>query len=375
MRIMCFGIIFDYMIQLANALSEKEKVMLILPNGAPGDIIDTLNDQVDSFLVGKGLSLRSLYFHPLKALSILKELIKKIDDFNPDIIHFQAGGDGKFDLFMSMLSFIRKYPLVTTLHNPEPYKMGGNMYVRMYRKVIYNRIKKYANQIVVHGVKLKEITMEKFSFPSARVHVVPFGEQYVAPFKKYEVEGIEEDRNAILFFGGIQKYKGLEYLIRAEPLITTRVSDAKIIIAGAGEDFKKYERMMVNKDNFVVYNRWIDYKEGAELFQRCNIVVLPYTYASQSAVIPPAYAFKKPVVVTDVGALSEIVDDGVTGFIVPPRDPEALADAIVKLLKDEDLRREMGENGYKKLKMDLSWDKIADKTVEVYEKAIYNFKK
>ena len=65
-----------------------------------------------------------------------------------------------------------------------------------------------------------------------------------------------------------------------------------------------------------------------------------------------------------------IVDDRVTGFIVHARDPEALADAIVKLLKDNNLRKQMGENAYKKLKTDLSWDKIAEKTIRVYKKAI-----
>jgi glycosyltransferase involved in cell wall biosynthesis len=133
--------------------------------------------------------------------------------------------------------------------------------------------------------------------------------------------------------------------------------------------------MMVNKDNFIVHNYRIPYKEGAELFQRCSVVVLPYIDASQSGVIPTAYGFKKPVVVTDVGSIPEIVDDGVTGFIVPSKDPIALVDAIIKLLKDDGLRKQMGENAYKKLKTDLSWDKIVEKTVEVYKECNRRCKK
>jgi glycosyltransferase involved in cell wall biosynthesis len=64
------------------------------------------------------------------------------------------------------------------------------------------------------------------------------------------------------------------------------------------------------------------------------------------------------------------VDDGVTGFIVPPRDTKALANAIINLLKDDELRKQMGENAYKKMKADLSWDKIAERTIEVYKEAI-----
>jgi glycosyltransferase involved in cell wall biosynthesis len=230
--------------------------------------------------------------------------------------------------------------------------------------------RKYSDKIIVHGEKLKEQMIEEYNVPEEKVHAIPIGEHEVAPFKKYEREDIKEDGNLILFFGRIYEYKGLEYLIKAEPMITEQVPDTKIFIAGIGEDFKKYERMMINRNNFIVHNYRIPYKEGAELFQRCSVVVLPYIDASQSGVVSTAYGFKKPVVVTNVGGIPEIVDDGVTGFIVPPKNPEALAEAIIKLLKDEKLRKQMGENAYKKLKTDLSWDNIAEKTIEVYKMAI-----
>ena len=97
----------------------------------------------------------------------------------------------------------------------------------------------------------------------------------------------------ILFFGRIWEYKGLEYLIKAEPLITKEVLDAKIIIAGTGENFKKYEEMMVHRDKFIVYNYRTPYKEGEELFQRCSVVVLPYIEAPQSGVVPNSLWLQK----------------------------------------------------------------------------------
>lgn len=75
---------------------------------------------------------------------------------------------------------------------------------------------------------------------------------------------------------------------------------------------------------------------------------------------------KKPVVATNVGSLPEIVDDGKTGYVVRARDEVALAAAVVRLLKNDSLRREFGENGYRKLKNELSWEKIAEKTIRVY---------
>ena len=359
MRIICIGGFFDYQIQLTNALSKKETVMLVIPaNALPKEHIETIDKKVDFILLGRGKP----WYYPINLL-ILKDFIKDIREFKPDVIHLQAGG-GVTDLLI--LPFLRKYPLITTFHDPTPHLGEESLFLRF----IKWWTRKFSNQIVVHGEKLKEIMIKEYNIPNEKVHAIPIGEHEVAPFKKYERKDLKEDGGLVLFFGRIWEYKGLEYLIKAEPVITQEVPGTKIIIAGTGEDFKKYENMMINRDNFIIHNYRIPYKEGAELFQRCSVVVLPYIDASQSGVIPTAYGFEKPVVVTDVGSIPEIVEDGVTGFIVPPRNPEALAEALVKLLKDEDLRREMGKNAYKKLKRDLSWDKIAEKVIEVYKEAI-----
>ena len=360
MRIISLGGFIDYRIQLANALSKTETVMLVLPKNIPNEYIDTIDNKMNLYWLGKA---KRRWYHPT-SLFVLRKLIKDIKQFQPDVIHLQAGG-GVVDLFT--LPFLRKYPLVSTVHDPKLHV--GTPHRHRLNFVLY-LTRKYSNQIIVHGEKLKEQMIKEYDLQNEKVHAIPIGQYDVVPFKKYEKRDLKEDENLILFFGSILEYKGLEYLIKSEPLITKQVPDAKIIIAGTGEDFKKYENMMVNRDNFIVHNYHIPYKEGSELFQRCSVVVLPYIDASQSGVIPPAYAFKKPVVVTDVGALPEIVDDGKTGFIVPPRNPKTLAEAIVKLLKDEKLRKQMGENAYKKLKTDLSWDKIAEKTIKVYKEAI-----
>ena len=359
MRIICFGGFIDYQIQLANVLSKTETFMLVIAaNKLPSEHLGTIDKKVDFHLLGRGKSL----YHPT-SLPIFRDFIKKMNEFKPDIIHLQLGGS---IIDFALLPFLKKYPLVATFHDVKLHT-GENSWRQNF---IRYWLRKYSNQIIVLGEKLKEQMIKEYNVPEKKVHAIPIGQHDVVPFKKYERKDIKEDRNLILFFGRIWKYKGLEYLIKAEPMITKEVPNAKIVIAGTGENFKKYEEMMANRDNFNVHNYHISYKEGAELFQRCSVVVLPYIDASQSAVVPIAYAFKKPVVVTDVGAIPEIVDDGVTGFIVPPRNPEALADAIVKLLKDDKLRKQMGENAYKKLKTDLSLDKIAEKTIKVYERAL-----
>ena len=359
MRILLFGGFIDYQIQLANALCIKETIMLILPvSGLPNAYSGSIDKRVDVRLLGKGKSA----YHPVSFL-ILKNFIKIMHDFKPDIIHLQLGGNV---IDLALLPIFKNYPLVSTFHDVKLHLGESSLQMSFIRH--FER--KYSDRIIVHGKRLKEQMINEYHLSESKIHSISIGEHEVAPFKRYIKSDLREDGNLVLFFGRIWKYKGLEYLIMAEPLITKEVPDAKILIAGAGEKFHKYENMMVNRDSFIIHNYRIPYEEGAELFQRCSLVVLPYIDASQSGVIPTAYGFRKPVVATSVGSIPEIVDDGKTGIIVTPKDISSLAEAIIKLLKDKKLRKLMGENAYIKLKTDLSWGDIAEETIQVYKEAI-----
>jgi glycosyltransferase involved in cell wall biosynthesis len=204
--------------------------------------------------------------------------------------------------------------------------------------------------------------------PSQKVHVIPM----LALGEDRASIRVQEDDNMILFFGRIWEYKGLEYLIRAEPLITSQVPDVKIVIAGRGEDFSRYRRLMVHPEQFTIYNEYISDEKREELFRQASVVALPYIDASQSAVIPIAYTFAKPVVATRVGGLPELVDHGQTGYLVPPRDERALAEALVRLLQDKNLRHQLGANAKQKIDTECAPSIVASKTLEVYQRAVKN---
>lgn len=347
----------DYTIQLANSLSKKNiNILLIVPNSE-------INEFVSS--VDKNIQIQ-IYDQPrlynLKNLKLVLNFLSLIKHFNTDIVHIQ-GGHFWLSFALPILK-VFKYKVVVTVHDPKPH-IGEN-YLRTRMTNFFGRL--FSDKIFVHGIKMKEIMVKEYNYPEENIHIIPIGEHNVEPFKKYEQKNLQEDCNTVLFFGRIWEYKGLDYLIKAEPLISKEVPDIKLVIAGKGEDFKRYEDLMINKSKFVIYNHYISYKEGAELFQKSNLVVLPYIDASQSGVVITAYGFKKPVVATDVGSIPEIVDNNITGIIVPPKDHVKLAEAIITLLKNDDLRKRMGKNGYYKLKTDLSWEIISDITINVYKK-------
>ena len=362
MRVACLTFWFyDYTIQMANELARHTEVLLLLPDYRSEEYLESIDPKVKVHIFGysryAGRPGPSCY-------PMLKEIVTAVNDFEPDVIHFQVNNP----MLCPLLPMLRKYPLVATFHDIEPHPGEDRLLdigSLLYRLTLFmSRV--LPDRIFVHGKALREILVENHRIPGWKVHVIPIGEHEVAPFVKFEQEGLEPDGSRVLFFGRIHRYKGLDCLIQAEPLITREVPDARIVIAGTGEDFGRYQEAMAGRDAFEVYNYRISYEEGARLFQQASVVALPYLEASQSGVIPTAYGFRRPVVVTDVGSLPEVVDDARTGYIVPPRDPAALAAAIVSLLKDPAACRRMGDAGYMKLKTEMAWETIARSLLAVY---------
>jgi glycosyltransferase involved in cell wall biosynthesis len=314
-------------------------------------------------IINANVNLYPFYYPRLRYpanLMMIYKIIHKINKFKPDVIHIQRG----HAWFNMALPLLVKYCLVTTIHDvillDQP---SQRIPAFTFRPPII-----HANKLIVHGKKLKDAMVRLYKKSPEDIHVLRRGVNSI--YTRYIEQTFDDNGLTVMYFGRIWGYKGLKYLIEAEPIITKKVPDAKIVIAGVGEDFSKYEDMMVNRENFVVYNKFIPHGMVAELFQKSSLVVLPYVNGSQSGVIPMAYAFKKPVVVTDVGSLPENVDHGITGFIVPPADKEKLADAIIELLLKHRKRKKMGENAYRKTQNELCWKNIAIKTVEVYREAL-----
>jgi glycosyltransferase involved in cell wall biosynthesis len=277
-------------------------------------------------------------------------------------MHFQSA-----HLWFNLaLPAFRRFPLVITIHDPQPHV--GDSDSRKTPQWIIDLGYRQADRFIVHGRSLVDVVHSRLKVPRNRVHVVP----HIAiggPPAGETVNDNEDDR-MVLFFGRIWAYKGLEYLIRAEPLITQKVPDVRITIAGTGEDLDRYRRLIRHHDRFDIYNDRISDTARTTLFRQAAVVVLPYISATQSGVVPVAYSHGKPVVATRVGALEEYVDNEKTGLLVPPRDEKALAEAIISLLLDPIQRRQMGKNARKKVLTDLSAENVTKKTAEVYRLAI-----
>ncbi len=180
--------------------------------------------------------------------------------------------------------------------------------------------------------------------------------------------GLAEDERVMLFFGFVRKYKGLEYLIKAMPMIKARLDNCRLLIVGDfGDDKEVYIKSIQDydiKDVVDVHDGYIPDKEVEKYFAACDTVILPYVSATQSGIVQIAYGFNKPVIATNVGGLPDVVSDGITGYLVNPEDPNALAEAVVRLLSD-DLNKY--ESNVRKETDRFSWEKMVEKIEELFK--------
>ncbi|MDP4231051.1 MAG: glycosyltransferase [Bacteroidota bacterium] len=175
--------------------------------------------------------------------------------------------------------------------------------------------------------------------------------------------GIPQDAPAILFFGYIRKYKGLDILLRAMPIILKSLPDLRLIVAGEFYgDEPEYRKLIddlhIPAQNLVLATDYIANDKVATYFSAANVVVLPYRTATQSGIVQIAYNFDVPVIATGVGGLAEVVIDGVSGMITKEAMPELVAKDVLRFFQsglEEQLRR-----GVREEKKKYSWDTFVE---------------
>jgi glycosyltransferase involved in cell wall biosynthesis len=293
----------------------------------------------------------------------------------PDVIHIQwlidRSEDYKFIRLLKRLGFTTVY----TVHDLLPQEAEAHPDYDVIRK-IYRTV----DAIIVHAERHKTEIISVFGVDSSKVHVIPHGSNglfYTKNPVSKEIARKELDispaQKVILFFGIIKRYKGLEYLVEAFQEIKKEVDNALLLVVGSiydgdREGFKYYSRLidkLRTRDDVICVPDYIRFEKIGEYFCAADVVVLPYTKTYTSGILLTAYAAGRPTVVTDTGALSEVVESGKSGFVVPPRDSRALSKAIVEIVNGSDMER-MGNYARHLAETKYSWRSVALKTSDLY---------
>jgi glycosyltransferase involved in cell wall biosynthesis len=178
---------------------------------------------------------------------------------------------------------------------------------------------------------------------------------------------IDKNENVMLFFGFVREYKGLKHLLNAVAILKEKYYHdgsgmPKLYVVGdfdgnKDEYEKKIEELKITND-IIIKDGYVPDREVEKYFAASDLVVLPYESATQSGIVQIAYGFRKPVIVTRVGGLPEVVEDGITGVIVEPFDDNALAKAIYDYFvfnRQEEYTQGIIEREYR-----FSWDRMTE---------------
>jgi glycosyltransferase involved in cell wall biosynthesis len=138
-------------------------------------------------------------------------------------------------------------------------------------------------------------------------------------------------KRVLLFFGFVRAYKGLDVLLQALDALEAGAGYHLVVVGEFYEDAQKYRQSLETlerRGQLTLVDRYVPNEEVPLFFSAADLVVVPYLSATQSGVIQMAYAFGKPVVASAVGGIPEVVEDGATGYLVPPGEPGPLAAAV-----------------------------------------------
>jgi glycosyltransferase involved in cell wall biosynthesis len=289
-----------------------------------------------------------------------------------------------FDRTLLMLYYrVLRKKIILTVHNVNANRRDSkdNALNRRTLKFQYHNV----DHIFVHTREMKSELSTEYRVDEARITVIPFGINNSVPDTELSPEeakkrlGLHEDQKAILFFGNIAPYKGLEYLVAAFQQIAVRRSDYKLIIAGRPKGAEKYwadlYRMIrpdVEQAKILLREEYISDQETEVFFKAADVLALPYRYIYQSGVLFLGYSFGLPVLAADVGSLRDEIVEGKTGFVFKPEDPDDLAKSIEQyfasdLFSNLSIRRHE-IRAYARVRN--SWSAVGESTVRVYAKVL-----
>jgi glycosyltransferase involved in cell wall biosynthesis len=331
LRIFISAISFsEYVIQQANALSLLGHAVMVF---MPRPLIDaTVGQTVDKLLLP---SVNCNFYNvERKRFSFYRNIIRLISDFNPDVLHLHENGEPET---LAILIRFRYLPLVVTVHDVT-YHSGtdAERYAnRFQRRALIERYSRArANLIHVHADALRKQLCSNDPILGNKGVVIPHGT--LSLFKHWDNGETVREPHTCLFFGRMEKYKGLDNLIEIGMQLKTIFPRFKIIVAGKGDELNKYKLKMESTGVFEIHDFFIPDNEVYKYFRRASLLLLPYHEASQSGIIHMGISFGLPVVATAVGAIHETIVDGVHGRIIHRGDIDGFARAVAELLKDQD---------------------------------------
>ena len=305
--------------------------------------------------------------YPLSTVSPVtwRKTAGQIAEEAPDLLIVQWWHPWFALCFASVLGNVRKRSRQTRIifvcHNVLPHE-GFPAKNFLTRKVLAK-----GDAFIVHSAQdaedLKRLVQDPLFIHGVHPTYGHFRKKGISREEARKILNIPADTEMLLFFGYIREYKGLKHLIRALPAIREARPGAHLFVVGDFWENNKaeYEHLISETGaagSLTLIDGYLPDDEVEPYFAAADLCVLPYESATQSGVIQIAYSFGLPVIATEVGGLPEVVLDGRTGFIVPPKDEKALSKAVIRFFEEK--RAEGFRDHIREENDRYSWDRMVE---------------
>jgi len=324
--------------------------------------------------VGPGRD-KPLYAPALETLSIALAMAR--DPVDAQVAHAHTWYADMAGLWIRML---HRIPLCVTLHSMEPLRpwkadqLGSGYLLSSW---IEKTAVEAADRVIAVSRRMRVDILEHFQVDPAKVVVIHNG---IDPdrFRRTQARDALARRGVrepyVLFVGRITDQKGIFHLLEAAPKLPPGV---QVVLCASAPDTPEIEarlkRVLPEHPNVVWIGEMVPVSEVVQLYSHAAVFVCPSVYEPFGLINLEAMACETPVVASAVGGIVEVVEDGKTGVLVEPAQPEALAAAIRGLLEDPARGRAMGRAGRLRVEAQFSWRSVAERTREVYAAAIDEF--
>lgn len=323
----------------------------------------------------RGSASGSRWRRGLGYMASMLRLLRATARFRPAVAHWQYTQFLLVDVIGMTAMKLLGTKVVYTAHEIVPWRAQDRR-ARLLVRLLYTRV---ADRVIVHNEQDAIALARQSGLKSTYIRVINHGDYalFAEPGLDQETArarlGLPQAVPVALFFGTLRPSKGVDILLRAWPLVLERVPTAHLVVAGQPDRSlgAEVQTLLTSttedlRSSVTARLSRIADSDVNAYYRAADVVVLPYHAITTSGVLRYAYSSARPVVATAVGEHPTWVVPGVTGYLVPREDPQALAGALVALLRDRTLCARLGEAALRFAKEHFDWTTIARKTAALY---------
>ncbi len=364
-----FGGTEKYVKDLSIELANRGHEVTVISNNVPKEANAPKEEFSDGIRI-KRLDAINLVYLPIS----FQFNLKMLDGF--DVVHTHCPPFG----FVRAVRDRLKIPHVVTYHcdttmsekflgikMPKFVIKGVELFTNLYAKLILPKV----DAIITTTESYAATSPVMKHFPHYAIPIGIHYELFDASRQKQNLTDEKRDSKKVLFLGRLAANKGIDYLVHAIPIVLKEVPDAKFVICGEGEE-KQYIESYIDKigvRKHIEFRGKVNLDEMVELYSTSAVFVFPSINRLEAFGIVQLEAMScyTPVIASDIPGVNNVMENGKSGLLVKPRDPDSLAQAIIKVLKNPEMAREMGRYGRKLVEEKYNWKSIGDKIEEVYK--------